>query len=167
MKFFSVIFLFSLCFCEVPFIADGQATSPKQIVENFMDDVRSGKNPQNAGLYLADTVLAHQVNAEDPVTLKRTPQNYEDHIREFLKMYGSYSLKITEIIAEGDKVYVRWIQTGKHHAIIDGYPPTEKPIIEYASCVYLIRNKKISEYWIQIDRFGFQKQLEPGSAVKK
>lgn len=90
MKFFSVIFLFSLCFCEVPLIADGQATSPKQIVENFMDDVRSGKNPQNAGLYLADTVLAHQVNAEDPVTLKRTPQNYEDHIREFLTMYGSF-----------------------------------------------------------------------------
>ena len=161
MKLFSFIFLFSIYFCEVPLVSVGQATSPKQIVENFMIDVRSGKNPQNAGLYLADTVLAHQINAEAPETLKRTPRNYEDHVREFLKMYGNYSLKITGIIAEGDKVYVRWIQTGKHHAKIDGYPPTEKPLIEYASCVYLIRNRKISEYWIQIDRFGFQNSLNP------
>jgi len=58
-------------------------------------------------------------------TVKRTPQNYADHIREFLKMYGNFSFEITELIADSDKVYARWKQTGKHLTEIDGYAPTE------------------------------------------
>lgn len=121
-----------------------------------MEEVRSGKNPQNAELYLADTVLAHQVASEDPTTIKRTPKNYENHVSDFLKIYGKYSLEITEIIAEGDKVYVKWIQRGKHQGMVDGYPPTKRDLVGYASCVYLVKNNKITEYWIQIDRFAFK-----------
>ena len=109
---------------------------------------------------MAETVLAHQINVEDQTTVNRTPENYAYHVKEFLKMYGSFSFEITELLADGDKVYARWIQKGKHLADIDGYAPTGKPINEIASVVYRLENNKIVEYWIQIDRYGFEKQLQ-------
>lgn len=135
-------------------------TSNKEIVKAFLTEVRSGKTPENAKLYLTETVLAHQVNAENETTVKRTPENYADHVREFLTQYGDYSFQITELLADGDKVYARWKQTSHHLTNLDGYAPTGKPLIEIASAVYRVQNGKIVEYWIQIDRFGFEQQLK-------
>ena len=136
------------------------AAENKAIVKLFLEQVRSGKRPDNARSFIADSVLAHQMNSEEQTTIKRTPQNYADHVREFLKMYGNFLFEITELIADGDKVYARWQQTGKHLTEIDGYAPTGRPLTEIASCVYRLENGKIIEYWIQIDRLGFEKQLQ-------
>lgn len=132
----------------------------KETVKLFLETVRSGKSPEKASLFMTDTVLAHQMNAEEQTTVKRTAQNYSDHVKEFLTMYGNFSFEITELISEGDKVYVRWIQKGKHLTEIDGYTATGKPLTEIASAVYRLDHNKIIEYWIQIDRLGFEKQLQ-------
>ncbi len=137
-----------------------QMNTNKKIVQQFLEQVRSGEQPSNALFFMADTILAHQMNAEEQTTVTRTPQNYSDHVHEFLKMYGAFSFKVTELIADDDKVYARWEQTGKHLSEIDGHPATGKPLTEIASCVYRLEKGKIVEYWIQIDRFGFEKQLQ-------
>lgn len=139
---------------------DRPAHTNKEIVKEFLEQVRSGKHVDNAGLFMADTLLAHQMNSEEETTVKRTPKNYADHIREFIHLYGNFSFEITELLADGDKVYVRWKQIGKHLTKIDGYAPTGKPLTELASAVYQLKNGKIIEYWIQIDRLGFEKQLQ-------
>lgn len=132
----------------------------EKIVRAFLQTVRAGKDPDAAGQYLAGNVLAHQLNAENMTTVERTPQNYADHVREFLKTYGPYAFEITELIAQDDKVYARWKQTGKHLAEIDGHPATGGPLVELASAVYRLEHGKIVEYWIQIDRLGFERQLQ-------
>jgi predicted ester cyclase len=137
-----------------------QSEKNKLIIRAFLETVRSGKFPDDAKKYMADSILAHQLNVENETTVKRTPKNYASHIKEFLKMYGQFSFKITEILADGDKVYARWIQKGQHISDIDGYLSTGKPINEIASSVYRLQNGKIIEYWIQIDRLGFEKQLQ-------
>jgi predicted ester cyclase len=136
----------------------------KETVKLFLETVRSGKAVDKANLFMGDTVLAHQMNAEEQITVKRTPQDYSEHVKEFLKMYGNFSFEITELISEGDKVYARWIQKGKHLREIDGYAPTGKALTEIASAVYRLDNNKIVEYWIQIDRHGFEKQLQQNHA---
>ena len=107
-----------------------QSENNKLIIREFLETVRSGKSPEDTKKYMADSVLAHQLNVENETTVKRTPENYTSHINEFLKMYGQFSFEITEILADGDKVYARWIQKGKHISDIDGYLPTGKPINE-------------------------------------
>lgn len=141
-------------------------TSNKETVRQFLEQVRSGKHPDKASLFMADIVVAHQVNSENQSIIKRTPQNYADHIRDFLKMYGNYSFEITELLADDDRVYARWLQTGKHLSGIEGYIPTGKSLTEIAGCVYRVENGKIVEYWIQIDRLGFEKQLERNKTTK-
>jgi predicted ester cyclase len=136
-----------------------QALSNKEIVKALLEEVRSGKFPERAALYMAETVLAHQMNAENQTTVQRTPATYASHVREFLAQYGTYTFEITELLAEGDKVYARWKQTGTHLATIDGYPATGQPLVEVASAVYRVVNGKVVEYWIQIDRHGLNEQL--------
>lgn len=157
MRFITVIVL--LTFLNNSVMAQ-QADKNKQTIRQFLETVRTGKSPDNAKLYMADTVLAHQVNVENETVVKRSPDNYSFHVKEFLKMYGNFSFEITELLADGDKVYARWLQKGTHKADIDGYSPTGKPINEISSVVYRLENDKIVEYWIQIDRYGFEKQLQ-------
>ncbi|MBD0257006.1 MAG: ester cyclase [Cytophagales bacterium] len=129
-------------------------------VREFLLVVRSGKDPDRAGEYLGPQVLAHQVNAENPVTVTRTPRDYADHVREFLALYGPFAFELTELIGQEDKVYARWKQTGRHLAELDGYPPTGLPLVEVASAVYRLQHGRIVEYWIQIDRLGLERQLQ-------
>ncbi|MGG1550741.1 ester cyclase [Paenibacillus ferrarius] len=133
---------------------------PQEIVSSFFHYVRSGTNPDAAALYMADTVLAHQVTAENETTVQRSPQNYADHVLEMIDAYGHFQVEIQELISQDDRVYVRWKQTGTHIGEVDGFAPTGKPVIEIASAVYRVTDGKIAEYWIQIDREGIRKQLE-------
>lgn len=86
----------------------------EQIVRAFFEEVRSGRNPDYASQVMAEQVLAHQVISEEEVTVKRTPSDYAEHVREMIEAYGSFTLEIQEMITQGSKVYVRWKQTGTH-----------------------------------------------------
>lgn len=109
---------------------------------------------------MADSILAHQVNSENPVTVHRTPSNYAAHVNEFLSLFGRFEFAVTELMADGNKVYARWTQKGRHLADIDNFKATGLPLIEYTSAVYRVKNGKIVEYWLQSDRFGFELQLK-------
>ncbi|CAM3907810.1 ester cyclase [Mesobacillus zeae] len=140
--------------------------TPEQIVRKFFEEVRSGKNPDYSNQLMAEQVLAHQIVSEKEQTVFRTPEDYAEHVREMIEAYGDFSLEIQEFLVQENKVYVRWKQVGTHVGEIDGYQPTGLPVIQMASAVYRIEDEKISEYWIQIDRSGIQKQLERNKDIK-
>jgi predicted ester cyclase len=119
--------------------------NPKSLIEAFLLEVRSGKNPSAAGDYMAPQVTANQVVSEEVMTITRTPQEYAAHVQEMVQEYGAFDFRIDELIAEGNKVYARWTQVGNG-------------ITQVTSCVYRIERNQISEYWIQIDRLGLQIQ---------
>lgn len=122
----------------------------KQIVTDFFENIRSGKNLLAAYEFMHQRVIAHQIQSENEYTVERSPQDYIDHVKEMQDLYGNFKLEIQEILADGNKVYVRWKQTGE---MVDG-----SQIIQIASAVYLVEQEKISEYWIQIDRKGLELQ---------
>jgi predicted ester cyclase len=132
----------------------------KDTVRQFLLQVRSGKHPDRAGRFMAGLVRAHQVVSEDPVTVERTPRQYTEHVHEMLDAYGEFDLTVDELIAEGDRVYARWTQTGRHTGAVDGYAPTGLPVTAMTSAVYRVEDGLIAEYWIQIDRRGITAQLE-------
>jgi predicted ester cyclase len=134
--------------------------SPKEVVQGFLNQVRSGKAPDKAVQYLASKVLAHQMNSENETTVLRNPEDYAAHVKDFKRIYGNFDFEVTQLLADGDHVYARWKQTGCHMGPIDGVAPSGLPVIEIASAVYRVVDGKISEYWIQLDRKGFDFQIE-------
>lgn len=119
--------------------------APKQIVLSFLEEVRSGKDPWSASKYMAPEVIANQVISEDTQRIIRTPAEYAEHVIEMKAEYGDFEFVIDELIAEGDKVFARWTQSGNG-------------IRQCTSCVYRIDSGVIAEYWIQIDRLGLEMQ---------
>ncbi|MFC5468195.1 ester cyclase [Cohnella suwonensis] len=132
----------------------------EDVVRQFFEKVRSGRDPDAVHNLMAERVLAHQLTSENEVAVERSPANYADHVREMIGIYGSFSLTITEFLVQDDRVYVRWKQSGVHIGEVGGFGPTNKPVVEIASAVYRVENERIVEYWIQIDREGIRIQLE-------
>ncbi|HWJ09093.1 MAG TPA: ester cyclase [Nocardioides sp.] len=132
---------------------------PVSVVRDFLRIVRSGADPRQADRLMATTVIAHQVQAEDPTTITRTPREYAEHVEEMRAAYGPFRLEIDELFGSGDTVYARWTQNGVHVGHVDGIAPTGRPITQVTSCVYRVADGRIAEYWIQIDRWGLRAQL--------
>lgn len=149
--------------CDAPEVK--APVSPKALVQCFLQQVRSGLAPERAREFLADSVLAHQLNAEDETVLRRSPANYAEHVQEFKAIWGDFELEVTDLIAEGDKVYARWKQTGCQLGRFDEHPPSGRKVVEIASAVYRVENGKIAEYWIQVDRQGLQAQLQANALL--
>ncbi|KQO17871.1 ester cyclase [Paenibacillus sp. Leaf72] len=139
--------------------------SAAQVVREFFEKVRSGKELEAVHGVMAERVLAHQVKSEKEVTVERSPADYAAHVREMMHIYGEFTLTVEQFLVQDDQVYVRWKQVGTHLGEIDGFVPTGKPIVEIASAVYRVEAGKIVEYWIQIDREGIRVQLEQNAKL--
>ncbi|GHE13428.1 hypothetical protein GCM10010339_80310 [Streptomyces alanosinicus] len=77
-----------------------------------------------------------------------------------LDAYGPFTLTVDELIAEGDRVYARWTQNGRHIGQVERHPPTGAQVTAMTSAVYRVEDGLIVEYWIQIDRQGITAQLQ-------
>jgi predicted SnoaL-like aldol condensation-catalyzing enzyme len=66
---------------------------------------------------------------------------------------------VEDIIAEGDKVVVRYTITGTHTGNFIGFPETGKPIIMTGISIYRIINGKLVESWVQYDQLGLMQQI--------
>jgi len=140
-------------------------SSPESTVRQFMEVVRSGRDPDAASKYFAPVVQAHQVTSEGETTVARTPAVYAEHVRDFKEAFGDYRFDIEELIAQGDRVYVRWRPQARPRGSLAGKSPTGAPLTEIGSAVYRVADGRIVEYWIQLDRKGLELQLERASRV--
>lgn len=70
---------------------------------------------------------------------------------------------IEDIIAEGDKVWIRVSYTGTHTGEFMGLPPTGNKVNSEAVDIYRIADGKLAEYWNVTNDL---KILEPLEAIK-
>ena len=75
------------------------------------------------------------------------------------KAFTDYHETIEDIIAEGDKVWVRITATGTNTGEWMGFPPTGKKITAQNVDTYRISNGKLAEYWSVHTQLDFLKQL--------
>ncbi|WP_047238113.1 ester cyclase [Chromobacterium subtsugae] len=131
----------------------------RAVVLGFLQEVRSGVNPDAVSRYMATSVAAHQLESENPRTLARSPANYAEHVREFKRLFGDFQLRIDELLVDGDRAYARWTQLGRHLGELDGHAASGRPLTLVDSACYRVADGKIVEYWIQADRMGLARQL--------
>lgn len=141
--------------------------STEKVVKEFVLYIRSGKKLELVSDYLAPKVMAHQVVSGEAQRIERSPENYCEHIKEFLQSFGDFDLVIEAFLVQGDKAYVRWRQEGRHMGNIMGYSPTGLPLTSVDSAVYRVSDGKIVEYWIQQEVQGLREQLRKGAKNEK
>ena len=82
-----------------------------------------------------------------------------NHILFFSKSFPGYKLVPTEIIAEGNRVFVRANFIGMHQGEVEDIPPTAKPVKVPFALVYTIKDEKIVDFWAIADQMEFFEQL--------
>jgi steroid delta-isomerase-like uncharacterized protein len=74
---------------------------------------------------------------------------------------GVSDLKITleDIVAEGDKVVIRWKGSSKHTGDFMGMPATGKQLSMTGISIVRIEGSKIAEEWGEMDMMGLMQQI--------
>ena len=66
---------------------------------------------------------------------------------------------VEDVIAEGDKVVVRWTNAGTHVGDFLGQPPTGRPFTIGGIDVYRVEAGLLCEHWHQLDQLSMLGQL--------
>lgn len=66
---------------------------------------------------------------------------------------------IEDVIAEGDRVAVRWSQTATHVGEFMGIPATGNDLRVTGMDIHLLRDGKMAEHWDIVDLLGLLQQL--------
>lgn len=80
------------------------------------------------------------------------------------KSFPDWHEHIEDIIAEGDKVAIRFTSRGTHKEEFQGIPPTGKQVTVSEVAIYRIADWKIVEKWGFPDIVGLLRQLGAGSS---
>ena len=78
---------------------------------------------------------------------------------ELLRCAFRGDFTIEDMIAEGDKVVVRWIGRVVHQGVFLGIPPTGKSATYSGIDIYKLRNGKMAEHWDIVDVLSLLQQL--------
>ncbi len=66
---------------------------------------------------------------------------------------------VEDVVAEHDKVVVRWTNRGTHEGDFLGMPPTGKSFTMAGIDIHRLRDGKLAEHWHVVDLFGQLQQL--------
>lgn len=66
---------------------------------------------------------------------------------------------VEDVIADGDKVVVRWTNSGTHSGEFAGIPATGRPFTIGGIDIYRVRDDLLCEHWHQLDQLSMLGQL--------
>ncbi|MFX1580057.1 MAG: ester cyclase [Promethearchaeota archaeon] len=124
----------------------------KAIVRKLMEVV----NNHNLAL-LDDLVVSDYVNQQMRI---RTIEDFKEVLREQYRGFPDIHRTIEDIVAEGDKVWLRVKITGTHTGEYRGVLPTGKKIVMPAVPAYRLSNGKLTEGWSVWNPLDLFKQLD-------
>jgi predicted ester cyclase len=95
----------------------------------------------------------------DHAVQSRSLEEYKQFISMWINGFPDFHVTIEDIIAEGDKVWVRNTFTGTHTGEFHGLAPTRKKCKIMVVHIYRIFNGKVVECWSVDDFLDCYKQL--------
>lgn len=130
----------------------------KALIRKWVDQVLNTRD-------VSDTSLAHELVAADFVGHfpGQPPISGLEAFRQFGATYFSAfpDLKITpeDLVAEGDKVAMRYSWRGTQKGELMGIPPTGKQVTTSGMSILRIADGKIAEQWDNFDTLSMLQQL--------
>jgi len=107
----------------------------------------------------APTVPWHALYRTKNPDFVSNPQAEKEAYERHIKLWGGWSESIDEMIAEGDRVMVRWTFHGTQQGEYLGIPPPGKPLTFSGIYIFRVSDGKIAEVWNLWDQFGEWQQL--------
>ena len=131
-------------------MTDDIAAANKELVRRFYKDVYVDWN-----MAFADEVLSPQFISHDwPEGGPTGPQAFRSYYAAIRSAVADARYKVDDLIAEGDRVVVRWRLQGTHKGAFRGIAPTGQPITLKGIAIYRVERGKLMERWVVSDLYG-------------
>ena len=128
----------------------------KAIIYRLIDEVWNQRKVDILDEIVAPDAAIHSPTVPD---LSRGPEGAKQYVRLFWAAFPDLQVTTDDIVAEGDKVALRWSAHGTHQGRLMGIKPTGKPMTITGQAIYQIAAGKIKEDWINADALGMLQQL--------
>ena len=73
--------------------------------------------------------------------------------------FPDLNVELLDVVAEHDRVVVRYIERGTHTGDFMDLPPTGRSYEKHGFAMYRVADGRLAECWLQEDDLGFQQQL--------
>ncbi len=127
----------------------------KTLMSRFLEEVFNKKKLAALDEFIAPNQVDHTL----PPFLPTTPEGTKQAINIFLKAFPDVHLTVEDMIAEGDKVVIRYTSRGTQKGAFMGIPPTGKQMTVSSIIIARIADGKIVEEWGLDDQMGMLQQL--------
>ena len=138
---------------------DEIAAGNKELVRRFYNEVYVDWN-----MAFADEVVSPQFTSHDwPEGGPTGPRAFRDYYSAIRAAVPDARYDVDDLIAEGDRVVVRWRLLGTHKGDFRGIAPTNRPIELKGIAIYRVDGGKLMERWVVSDLYGVLEQIKGSS----
>jgi steroid delta-isomerase-like uncharacterized protein len=107
----------------------------------------------------ANEILSAEFVDHLPREEERGLEELKHYVSIYRTAFPDIQDTVEDIVAEGDKVVVRWMSRGTHEGEFMGIAPTGRHVTFTGMRLFRISENKIVESWVNIDERGLQEQL--------
>lgn len=127
------------------------------LIRRAVDEVWNQGDLTAVDRFVASDFIRHSLTIDDP------PVDGREGVKQFYRMlraaFPDMHFTIDDLIAEGDRVVLRWSATGTHQGPFEGYAPTGKELRVTGIDINRVANGKLVECWTAVDDLGMTQQL--------
>ena len=140
-------------------MTDEVAAANKELVRRFYKEVYIDWN-----MARADEVLSPQFTSHDwPEGGPSGARAFRDYYSAIRSAVPDARYEVDDLIAEGDRVVVRWRLVGTHKGPFRGIAPTGRPIVLKGIAIYRVEGGKLIERWVVSDLYGALEEIQAHS----
>jgi predicted ester cyclase len=122
------------------------AEQNKAIIRQYLEDLRADTSPATLDRYIAEDEL-------------------KQHIAMYNQVLPGYYIVADDLLAEGDRVFVRGMIHGVHRGAFGEIPPTGREVAFALYIVYRMAEGRIVEHWMLADMVAFTQQISAVEAA--
>jgi predicted ester cyclase len=125
----------------------------KQVVQRLLMDCFSGGH-----IEVLDEIISPDFEFEYP-NLPPSIEGLKALVKKNNESFKGWQFSIHDMLADGDKVALRWSASGVHVKSFLGEPPSGKEVRLKGLSIYQLRDGLIWKDWVEPDNLGFMTQL--------
>jgi steroid delta-isomerase-like uncharacterized protein len=125
----------------------------KTVIRRLIDDFW---NKQNFSI-VDELCTPEMIYQNDGASLRR--QEVKTLFVQIRTAFPDMRISIDDLVAEGDKVAVRWTSDGTHQGELQGIPATNRQMTMTGLTIYRIAGGQVVEAWNNADSLGMLRQL--------
>ena len=128
----------------------------KAAERRFYEEVWHKRNLAAIDELVAPNIVEHNPNVPGQGTGR---EGFRQSIEMILSVSPDVQITIEDLIAEGEKVVVRWLARGTHQGEFMGIPPTNRQTTVMGIDIIRYEGGQRVETWRQFDMLGWLQQL--------